>query len=167
MSRFVARFKTLSVVLALLLPVSALGADGNPIRSEKHAFNVNVLVQGLQNPWSIAWLPDGRMLVTERTGRLRIVSKDFKLDPKAIEGLPRIVGGGQGGVFEVAAHPHYKDNGWIYLSYGGAGDGGHGTELIRAKLDRHRLSEQQVLFRLEPKSGGSQHFGGRIVFDGK
>src|SRR5688500_15089028 len=129
MSRFVARFKILFVVLALLLPVSAFGADDNPIRSEKHAFNVNVLVQGLQNPWSIAWLPDGRMLVTERTGRLRIVSKDFKLDPKAIEGLPKIVVGGQGGLFEVAVHPRYSENGWIYISYSGAGDGGHGTEL--------------------------------------
>lgn len=142
-------------------------AENKQVRSEKHSFNVVTLVESLDHPWSIAWLPDGRMLVTERSGRLRIVSKDFKLDPKAIEGLPKIVVGGQGGLFEVAVHPTHKDNGWIYISYSGPGDGGHGTELMRAKLDGSRLTDSQVLFRLEPKSGASQHFGGRIVFDGK
>jgi glucose/arabinose dehydrogenase len=107
------------------------------------------------------------MLVTERPGRLRVVAKDFRLDPKPIEGLPRIVAAGQGGLFDVVLHPNYRQNGWIYISYNAPGEGGHGTELMRAKLDGHRLTEQQVLFRLAPKSGGGQHFGGRIVFDGK
>src|SRR5678815_5710090 len=120
-----------------------------------------------EHPWSLAWLPDGRMLVTERPGRLRVVSADFKLDPTAIEGLPKIVVGGQGGLFDVVPHPQYKQNGWIYISYSGAGAGGHGTELMRAKLNGHTLVEQQVLFRLEPKSTTDHHFGGRIVFDGK
>ncbi len=145
----------------------ASAADGAVVRSEKHAFNVNVLVQGLDHPWSMTWLPDGRMLVTERPGRLRIVSKDLKLDAKEIEGLPKIVVGGQGGLFEVAVHPSYKDNGWIYISYSGPGEGGHGTELMRAKLDGYRLVDQQVLFRLQPKTRSEHHFGGRIVFDGK
>jgi aldose sugar dehydrogenase len=155
---------------ALALAVSvphANAAEARQIRSEKHNFNIVTLVEGLQNPWSIAWLPDGRMLVTERAGRLRVVSTDFKLDPKPIDGLPKIVVGGQGGLFDVVLHPGYKDNGWIYISYSGAGDGGHGTELMRAKLDGYRLVESQVLFRLQPKSGAGQHFGGRIVFDGK
>ncbi len=155
------------VFVAIVVLQSALAADGGAVRSEKHAFNVNVLVQGLQNPWSIAWLPDGRMLVTERAGRLRIVSKDFRLDPKSVVGLPKIVVGDQGGLFDVVVHPNYRDNGWIYIAYSGPGEGGHGTELMRAKLDGSRLTDQQMLFRMQPKSGSSQHFGGRIVFDGK
>lgn len=153
--------------VALGAAFAACATDRSTQRSERHSFTVVTLTEGLQNPWSIAWLPDGRMLVTERAGRLRIVTKDFKLDPKAVEGLPQIVVGGQGSLFEVVLHPNYKDNGWIYISYSGAGDGGHGTELMRAKLDGHRLTDSQVLFRLQPKSGASQHFGGRIVFDGK
>src|SRR5687768_6227962 len=116
-------------VMFLCLTVTACAGEVKQVRSEKHAFGVNILVEGLQNPWSIAWLPDGRMLVTERAGRLRIVSKDFKLDPKPVEGLPKIVVSGQGGLFDVVLHPAYKDNGWIYISYNGAGEGGHGTEL--------------------------------------
>jgi glucose/arabinose dehydrogenase len=135
--------------------------------SEKHELRLTVLVTGLEHPWSLAFLPDGRMLVTERPGRLRIVSADFRLDPKPVEGLPRIVAVGQGGLFDVVLHPNYRQNGWIYLAYNGPGDGGYGTEMMRAKLDGHRLVQQEVLFRLEPKSRGGQHFGGRIVFDRK
>ena len=156
------------LAMSLVLPMAvACAGEARQTRSEKHNFTVVPLVEGLQNPWSIAWLPDGRMLVTERAGRLRIVSRDFKLDPKPIEGLPRIVVGGQGGLFDVALHPNYRDNGWIYISYSGPGEGGHGTELLRAKLDGYRLVETQVLFRLQPKTGTGHHFGGRIVFDGK
>ena len=152
--------------LMAMLPLACAG-EGRAVRSEKHNFKVVILVEGLQNPWSVTWLPDGRLLITERAGRLRIVSKDFKLDAKPVEGLPTIVVADQGGLFDVALHPHYKDNGWIYISYNGAGPGGHGTELMRAKLNGHRLVDQQVLFKLEPKSASGQHFGGRIVFDGK
>jgi len=155
------------ILLLLCVPIAACAGEAKQVRTEKHSFAVNVLVEGLQNPWSMAWLPDGRMLVTERAGRLRIVSRDFKLDSKAVEGLPKIVVAGQGGLFEVALHPAYKENGWIYISYNGPGEGGHGTELMRAKLDGHRLVDQQVLFRLQPKTRAGQHFGGRIVFDGK
>ncbi|MEN3353232.1 MAG: aldose sugar dehydrogenase [Betaproteobacteria bacterium] len=157
-----------AVALALAAAISLSCAGENRLfQSEKHSFNIVTLVEGLQNPWSIAWLPDGRMLVTERAGRLRIVSKDFRLDPQHVEGLPEIVVRGQGGLFEVAPHPDYKENGWIYISYNGPGEGGHGTELMRAKLDGHRLVDQRVLFRLQPKSRTDLHFGGRIVFDGK
>ena len=157
----------LFAAFALLVAVSACAAERKSVRSEKHNFNIVTLVEGLQNPWAIAWLPDGRMLVTEKPGRLRIVSKDFKLDPNPVEGLPKIAAGGQGGLLEVAVHPNYKDNGWIYISYSGPGDGGISTELIRAKLDGNRLVDTQVLFRQLPKSDGSMHFGGKIVFDGK
>ena len=157
-----------ALALALIAATSvSSAAERKSFQSEKHAFNVVTLVEGLQNPWSIAWLPDGRMLVTERAGRLRIVSKDLKLEEKAVEGLPQIVVGGQGGLFDVVPHPNYRQNGWLYISYSGPGDGGHGTELMRAKLDGNRLVDTQVLFRLQPKTRSEHHFGGRIVFDGK
>lgn len=144
---------------------SAVAAGSGPFVSEKHAFRIVTLVDGLVHPWSLAFLPDGRMLVTERPGRLRIVSKDFRLDSKAVEGLPEVAAVGQGGLFDVALHPQHAENGWIYLAYSGPGAGGHGTELMRAKLDRRRLVQAQVLFRLEPKTSSGHHFGGRIVFD--
>ena len=158
------------IAVALFLTAAVAGASAaerKTLQSEKHTYHVATLVEGLEHPWSMAWLPDGRMLVTERSGRLRIVGKDFRLDPKPVEGLPKIVVGGQGGLFDVVLHPRYKENGWIYISYNGAGEGGHGTELMRAKLDGNRLVDQQVLFKLEPKSRTGFHFGGRIVFDGK
>jgi glucose/arabinose dehydrogenase len=157
-----------AVAVALIAVISlSCAGENRSSRSEKHNFNIVTLVEGLQNPWSIAWLPEGRMLITERAGRLRIVSKDFRLDPQLVEGLPDIIVRGQGGLFDVAVHPDYKENGWIYISYNGTGEGGHGTELMRAKLDGHRLIDQRVLFRLQPKSRTDLHFGGRIVFDGK
>jgi glucose/arabinose dehydrogenase len=151
---------------ALLLSMNtAAQPPKNAIESEKHAFRVVRLVEGLSFPWSIAFLPDGRMLVTERDGRLRIVSRDFKLDPKPVEGVPAVVATGQGGLFDVALHPKFAENQIIYLAYNGAGNGGWGTELVRARLDGHRLVESKTLFRLDPKSRAGQHFGGRIVFD--
>ncbi|MGQ0752342.1 MAG: PQQ-dependent sugar dehydrogenase [Betaproteobacteria bacterium] len=135
------------------------------VQSQKHAFRVVTLVKELSFPWSLAFLPDGRMLVTERDGRLRIISKDFRLDPKPVEGVPPVVAVGQGGLFDVVLHPGFAENQLVYLAYNGAGNGGWGTELMRAKFDGRRLTEQQVLFRLDPKSRGGQHFGGRIVFD--
>ena len=135
------------------------------INSEKHAFRIATLLTGLENPWSVAFLPDGRMLVTERVGRLRLVGLDFRLDPIPIEGLPETVARGQGGLFDVVLHPHYSQNGWIYWAYNAPGVGGWGTALARGKLKGQRMSEVQVLFSMQPKTRSSQHFGGRIVFD--
>jgi glucose/arabinose dehydrogenase len=134
-------------------------------KSEKHAFRVATLVTDLENPWSIVFLPDGRMLVTERAGRLRLVSHDFKLNPKPIDGLPEVVSQGQGGLFDVVLHPQYAQNGWIYWAYNAPGPGGWGTALARGKLQDHRMTEVQVLFSMQPKTRSSYHFGGRIVFD--
>ena len=154
------------LIAAAVVPVVP-SAVAQTVQSEKHAFRVVTLVRGLQNPWSIAFLPDGRMLVTEREGRLRIVSKDFKLDPKPVEGLPEIVASGQGGLFDVAIHPQFDKNGWIYWAYNAPGPGGWGTAMARGKLDGYRMTNVQVLFSMEPKTRAGHHFGGRIVFDGK
>ena len=159
------------LTLMCLIAIVIAPAHAQAVQSDKHAFRVVTLVRGLQNPWSMAFLPDGRMLVTEREGRLRIVSKDFKLDPKPVEGLPEIVATGQGGLFDVAIHPQYAQNGWIYWAYNAPGPGGWGTTLARGKLisdaNNYRVTEVQLLFSMEPKTRSGQHFGGRIVFDGK
>jgi glucose/arabinose dehydrogenase len=165
--RRVFSFAAAFFLAALAMAAPAFFAKERSFSSEKHGFRLVTLVEGLENPWSIAFLPDGRMLVTERPGRLRIVSKDFRLDPSPVEGLPPIVEVGQGGLFDVVLHPHYSENGWIYISYNGPGSGGWGTELLRARLEGNRLTGTQVLFRLQPKSRTGQHFGGRIAFDRK
>ena len=154
------------VMLSIALFTSALAQDRSAaINSEKHAFRVVTLLQGLEHPWSVAFLPDGRMLVTERAGRLRLVGQDWRLDPKPIAGLPDVVATGQGGLFDVVLHPEHAQNGWIYWAYNAPGAGGWGTALARGKLQGSRMTEVQVLFSMQPKTRSSQHFGGRIVFD--
>ena len=153
-------------LLSVVLFTSALAQDRPAvINSEKHSFRVVTLLTALENPWSVAFLPDGRMLVTERAGRLRLVGQDFRLDPKPIAGLPDVVSQGQGGLFDVVLHPEYAQNGWIYWAYNAPGAGGWGTALARGKLQGLRMTEVQVLFSMQPKTRSSQHFGGRIVFD--
>jgi glucose/arabinose dehydrogenase len=125
---------------------------------------VHVLAQGLVHPWSLAFLPDGRMLVTEREGRLRIV-RDGKLEPKPVSGLPPIAASGQGGLLDVVLHPRFAENGWIYLSYAARGPGGLGTEVARARLVQDRLEDVKTIFQMQPKVSGGLHFGGRLVFD--
>ena len=153
-------------LLSMALLTSALAQDRPAvINSEKHSFRVVTLLTALENPWSVAFLPDGRMLVTERAGRLRLVGQDFRLDLKPIAGLPDVVSQGQGGLFDVVLHPEYAQNGWIYWAYNAPGAGGWGTALARGKLQGSRMTEVQVLFSMQPKTRSSQHFGGRIVFD--
>jgi glucose/arabinose dehydrogenase len=147
--------------LVLLLP---LPLEAQTHRSEEHAFRVVKVVEGLDHPWCVAFLPDGRMLVTERPGRLRVVAQG-KLDPQPIAGLPPVTAGGQGGLFDVVLHPSHERNGLLYLAYAARGEGGVGTELARAKLNGKQLEDVQVLFRQDPKGSGGLHFGGRIVFD--
>ena len=135
------------------------------ISSAEHDFRVVVLTRGLEHPWGLAFLPDGRLLVTERPGRLRLVAADGTLDPRPVEGLPPIAAQGQGGLLDVALHPQFAENGLVYLSYAARGTGGIGTEAARGRLVDHRLEDVKVLFRQQPKSGGGRHFGSRLVLD--
>jgi aldose sugar dehydrogenase len=147
----------LAMLVSLPLAVAA-----QTHQTQEHAFRVVKLVEGLDHPWSLAFLPDGRMLVTERTGRLNLISNGKRTD---VDGVPKVVASGQGGLHEVALHPRFAENGLVYLSYAGEGDGGVSTELARGKLAGNRLEDVRVLFRQMPKTGGRIHFGGRIVFD--
>jgi glucose/arabinose dehydrogenase len=110
------------------------------------------------------------MLVTERPGRLRVIGKDGKLDPAPVAGLPRVDAQGQGGLLDVALHPQYASNGWIYWTYAQRDEAGNnGTELARGKLaggpGAYRMTDVQVLFRMGPKTNRGHHFGARLVWN--
>jgi glucose/arabinose dehydrogenase len=139
--------------------------------TELHDYRIETLVEsGIERPWAIAFLPDGRKLVTERPGRLRFLGKDGKLDPQPIEGTPEVIEHGQGGLMEVAPHPDYEKNGWIYLGFA---DGVREpqirviTAVVRGRIKGHRWVDQEWIYRPEEKfrSGSGVHFGTRFVFD--
>lgn len=157
------RATSLALVFSLLLSACAAG-EADVVRSERHDFRVVTVLRGLSHPWSIAFLPDGRWLVTERPGRLRIVDKGSLL-PEPVAGLPTIGAQGQGGLLDIALHPDYARNGWLYLSYAAPGPGGDGTEVLRARLKGNRMVDAQSIFRMRPKLDSPLHFGGRLVFD--
>jgi glucose/arabinose dehydrogenase len=156
---------TAVLAFALAIIVGGPAAQAQIVRSEAHEFRVVRLAEGLEHPWSLAFLPDGRMLVTERPGRLRVIRKDHKLDAEPVAGLPAIAPHGQGGLMDVATHPRFAENSLVYISYAARGEGGVSTEVARGRLSGRRLEEVQVLFRQLPKSGSGQHFGSRLVFD--
>lgn len=139
---------------------------GDVIESEKQKFGVETITDKLENPWGIAFLPDGRILVTERKGEIRIV-KDGKLLDEKITGVPQVFAQGQGGLLDIQLHPDYANNGWIYLSYSKPGQGGAATTISRAKLSGNSLADFKELFTAQPFTSTAHHFGSRIAFDGK
>jgi len=158
--------------LAMLAALGALmqfplAAGAQIVDSEVQRFRAVTLTGGLEFPWGLAFLPDGRMLVTERPGRLRIVAADGRLDPRPVEGVPAVAATGQGGLLDVALHPDFARNRLVYLSYAGEGPGGYGTEVARGRLEGNALRDLEVIFRMQPKSRAGYHFGSRLVFDGK
>ena len=159
------RAPLLPALLLLFVAMSPLAASAEVFASELQRFRLRIVSEGLEHPWGLAFLPDGRMLVSERPGRLRLIDASGRVDPEPVRGLPPIAAFGQGGLLDVALHPRYRDNGWIYLSYVGEGPGGYGTEVLRGRLQGKTLHDVQILFRMRPKSGGGQHFGSRLVFD--
>lgn len=156
------------VLAAALLGAVACAAPIPPqdtVVSEHHGFRVETVASGLDHPWGLAFLPDDRMLVTERPGRLRIIEQGTLL-PDPVSGVPPVASWGQGGLLDVAVHPQYSSTGWIYLTYSAKGSGGAGTELARGRLTGDgTLQDLERLFVAEPKSRGGRHFGSRIVFD--
>lgn len=122
------------------------------------------VVGGLAAPWSMAFLPNGDMLVTEKVGRLRIV-RNGKLDPQPIAGVPQVLAMQQGGLMEVVPHPRFADNQFIYLTYSKAGERGHTTALARARFDGRALTGLADLFVADAwSSGGALHFGSKLAF---
>lgn len=133
------------------------------VESAGQLLTVESLASGLEHPWGMAFLPDGRLLVTERAGRLRILSSEGSLS-KPLQGTPAVFAEGQGGLLDVALDPGFRSNDLVWLSYAEAGRGGASTALGRGRLRENRLQDFEVVFRQRPKVTGSAHFGGRIVF---
>ena len=139
-----------------------------PAHKTKATIKVETFAKGLVNPWGMAFLPDGRLLVTERPGRMRLVGKDGRLSPP-LKGLPPVFASGQGGLLDVALGPDFASSGLIYFSYSEPrGGGSNGTSVARAKLvadqDAARLDDLKVIFRQEPATMGVMHFGSRLAF---
>jgi glucose/arabinose dehydrogenase len=151
-------------------------AAASPIQREAEAVEPTFAiteVASFQSPWALAFLPDGRLLVTEKRGALKLVQPGGAIGD--ITGVPKVDFGGQGGLGDVALHPQFADNGLVYLSYAEAGEGDlRGAAVARAKLKLDdkgggALSGLQVIWRQQPKVGGRGHFGHRLLFgpDGK
>ena len=155
-----------SPLFFLLLIAGCLWWPGESF-AQANPFRVVTVSEGLEYPWGLAFLPDGRMLVSERPGRLRLVGRDGKLDPRPVAGVPAVATVGQGGLLDVALHPAFESNRWVYLSYAARGEGGYGTEVARGRLDGHVLRDIQVLFSMRLKTSAGQHFGSRLIFDRK
>ena len=154
----------MTVALTALLALAA-----TPARAD---LKVVTVAHGLVNPWGLAFLPDGRILVTERPGRMRIVAANGKLGPPR-PGLPPVVAEGQGGLLDVVLDPKFSSNHWVYWSYSEAAEapnpeGLNGTAVARARLDgepgAERLADVQVIFRQSPKVASRLHFGSRLAF---
>lgn len=127
------------------------------------------VAEGLVHPWALAFLPDGRLLVTERPGRLRIVSMDGTLS-EPLTGVPEVMASGQGGLLDVALDPDFATNRLVYLSFAEAGeDQTNGTAVARGRLGDAGLENTTVIYRQRPKVNSRGHFGSRLVFsnDGK
>ncbi|WP_020210006.1 PQQ-dependent sugar dehydrogenase [Gilvimarinus chinensis] len=146
------------LAISVCTPLAAKTID-----TERAKIELETVAEGLKNPWGLAFLPDGAMLVTERVGDMRKVSADGKVG-EPITGLPEIFSRGQGGLLDIALDPDYENNGWIYFSYSEPGDGGNSTALARAKLDGNALVDLQRIFSQQPKVNSNNHFGSRIVF---
>ena len=132
--------------------------------SEKVRFRVVPLVSGLVHPWSLVFLPDGDLLITERPGRLRVV-RHGRLLEEPIAGVPVVASTGQGGLLDVVLHPNFATNRLLCLAYSRRDSDGNGTAIICSKLVGDRLVNSRVIFAAEPSLRGGKHFGCRLVFD--
>ena len=152
--------------LTLILAFYAFSLFAAPaINTEKMTISYEILTEDLSHPWSLAFLPDGAILITERAGRLRYIDADGNLHPSPIAGLPAIRQHGQGGLLDVVLHPQFEKNRWVYVSYAEKTDEGYGTTVARGALKGHRLDKLAVIFRMTHKTNSRQHFGSRLVFD--
>ncbi len=152
--------------ISLAMFLSAAASAPDVIKTEEHDLRIVKIVSGLEHPWGHAFLPDNRILITERPGRLRIV-ENGQLNQEPVAGLPAIAARGQGGLLDVALHPDFATNQLVYLTYSAAGASGVGTEVARGKLIGNKLEDVEVIFRMAPKSNTGHHFGSRLVFDRK
>jgi glucose/arabinose dehydrogenase len=143
-------------VLVLCLPQAAAAQRIN--------YRLETVARGLEHPWSLAFLPGGRMLVTERVGRLRVIEADGALRRQPVAGVPAVHVAGQAGLFEVALAPDFASSRHLYLSYACGDTAANNTCLARGRFVGSRLEDVRTIFEAQPKKRGDAHYGGRIVF---
>jgi len=163
--------KCLMIVIWFVFAIKAEDSDWDTriVKTEKVSFQVETYADGFEIPWGMAFLPDNRMMVTDRIGDLWIVEKDGKDKLKVSGEIPNVRSKGQGGMLDVAVHPDFNTNSYIYLSFSDYSENKSHTSLIRAKLVNNSLVNSQIIFRPEEKffTKRSLHFGSRIIFDDK
>lgn len=149
----------LNISRALLL----LGLLGSSLASAMD-YRIETVTEGLEHPWSLAFLPDGRMLVTERVGRLRIIEPDGSLNPQPVGGVPEGFVAAQAGLMDVLLDPEFASNQQLYLSYAYGTSQANNTRLSKARLVDGQLQDVQVLFSAQPAKSGAAHYGGRMAW---
>lgn len=163
--------KALRIALLACLAAACNQAAGQSqqVPTEDYRLNVELVAEGFGSPWAMAFLPDGDLLVTERSGRLYRVNSGRLTE---ILGLPDVWNRGQGGLLDIELHPQYTEDGydWIYLTFSSprvSGEQGRGanTALLRARLDGNQLVDSELLFKALPNYPETRHFGSRVVFD--
>ena len=148
-------------------PPAIVDPEGRVIKTERQAFRIEVVAREVETPWSLAFLPDGRLLITERPGRLRIVANG-KLLPDPVSGTPAVWERQDGGLFDVEVHPKYAQNGWLYLSYSEPGPNETSmTAIVRGRIKDNKWVDQQFLFHAPPAlyTASNIHYGSRFIFD--
>ncbi len=156
----------LTVAVLLFLMGCAMPEGPVPLSGEApeaEGWDTEVVIDGLEHPWSVAWLPNGDMLITERPGRLRLV-QNGELVEEPISGLPDIFASGQGGLLDVSLHPEFEDNNWVYLTYASGDDDANRTTVGRGELDGLNLNDFTEIFRVSDDKKDDQHFGSRILW---
>ncbi|MBZ9613587.1 PQQ-dependent sugar dehydrogenase [Rheinheimera maricola] len=152
------------VVAAAVAATLSLPAIADTVKTEKATLQMDTLVSGLKHPWGMTFLPDGRMLVTERNGGLLLISADGK-SKTPLSGLPDIDARGQGGLLDVVLAPDFAISAQLYVSFSEPGDGGNSTAVASAVLKNDQLTDVQLVFSQQPKFDSRHHFGSRLVFD--
>ena len=153
------------MALALALPGVAAAQKTQLLKSSDYTLQVTELNAELQSPWGMAFLPDGRLLVSQKSGSIALLSRDGRRIEQTITGLPRVASQGQGGLLDVVLDPEVATTPWLYWSYAEPGEGGlSGTAVARAKLINGRLQATEIIYRQIPKVEGAGHFGSRLVF---
>ena len=153
------------MLAAAMLPLlmAAAAAPPTPAAIPAPPHRIATVATGLDHPWSVAFLPDGRVLVTERTGRLRVIA-DGKLQAEPVAGVPAVYAHSQGGLFDVLPHPDFATNRLLFLSYAAGTPGANATRIARARLDGDRLTGLKVIFEVTPKKDTPVHYGGRMAW---
>lgn len=161
MKKYIFIFTVLMVLISCAQPKKK---NDVALKTEPQSYKIEKAVKDLFNPWGMAWLPDGSMLITEKDGRLIHFKNSEKTE---IANVPEVYNHGQGGLLDIELHPDYTENGWIYITYAsdeGNGKGSH-TALIRCKLEGTSLTNIEKLYKAGPNTTAGQHFGSRIEFD--